>query len=270
MGHATASEKLQHRSFLDSRMSTRKESSVKTILEAMESIPALHVLISPILENISKGLSGMAMLVGGKTNPRNVTAGTIATFLDMKQKCENDIVLPLHELNDIVARRLFYLREMDKQQKIQFEQLSVLLNHLKEKMEVTSKNTKLAELNMDIIAQRSAGILEATRDLLPTITVAEREYFSQLKHFEVKFKKWTDILDQLHSKYSLFCKSVTPNSRIKHTCYIKLGKEQIELFKNMLDGQDCLLKRNMKRLSSMDNALNGICTFKEKRSDLYR
>jgi len=230
----------------------RKSEIVETADEAlrsMESTPPLHELISPLFNDVSKGLSRMGKIVGRSTLPKDVTLGDLALFLSMKQQCEQDVVIPLKRMNDIVSTRQEFLQEMVQHQQLQIDQLKKALQILKERMKITKEKESITKSNSEMVVKRSASILSAARDLTPTLTKAERDYFKDLIRFRVNFSKWEKTVNLLQ-KYS---KDLTKSSG---TFDLELSQEQMNLCYTLMNGSDSILKRNKPLLQGIEAQIN--------------
>jgi hypothetical protein len=169
-------------------------------LKAMESLPPLHELIAPLLQDISSGLAGMGKIVGGATRPQDANPGTVATVLNTKSSCEKDVVLPLIELYSLTTARRELLQDMYESQMTQIEELRNMVETLRERMAKSNEKKGQAEENAAALAQRSAAVLTAARDLVPTITEAEHQYFTQLKRHDASCKKWQGHIDIMKNR----------------------------------------------------------------------
>ena len=169
-------------------------------LKAMESVLPLHELIAPLLRDISSGLAGMGKIVGGATRPQDANPGTVATVLDTKTSCEKNVVLPLKELHSLTTARREVLQDMYESQMTQIEELRNMVETLRERMAKSNEKKEQAEENATALAQRSAAVLTAARDLVPTITEAEHQYFTQLKRYDASCKKWQGHIDTMKNR----------------------------------------------------------------------
>jgi membrane-associated HD superfamily phosphohydrolase len=61
-----------------------------------------------------------------------------------------------------------------------------------EKVKVTTENSKS-------LADRSASALQSSKDILPTITQAEFDYFQELKRLKQRAANWKDEVDRLYA-----------------------------------------------------------------------
>lgn len=222
-------------------------------LKTIESIPPLYKLISPLFEQISTGLSGMGKIVGEPaTMPRDVTPGQVATFLAMKQQCEQDVVFPLQRLKDVVETRQEFLREMQQHQLLQIKQLKTMLDTLRERKKVTDEKKTVLSSNSEQLSQRSASVLAAARDLKPTLTTAEQEYFKELRRYEACCIKWEDAVKTLQSNSDRLRENIATG---EVRCSTRLDPNQMEQCQSLLKGQDTVLRRNDLAVQEMEGTV---------------
>lgn len=234
------------------------------VLKAMESLPPLSEQIKPHFEKISRGLSSMTKIVGGSTDPRKITPGSLATFLSMKQSSEQDIILPINELNSLVVSRQKYLQSMRDHQLEQLHQLQSTVKLLQDRMKATSAKMGIVKSNTDVLSNRSAGVLAAARDLCPSISDAEYLYFKDIDRFEANCGKWEGVLEDTREQFQLLYEN---SSLGPHT----LSAEQRQLCRNLLEGQKEVLHRvnlEMKSTEQKSNTLVDACGFAEERKPL--
>mmetsp|Transcript_21604 Transcript_21604/g.30259 ORF Transcript_21604/g.30259 Transcript_21604/m.30259 type:complete len:1019 (-) Transcript_21604:60-3116(-) len=230
---------------------------------AMEAMPPLYEIIEPLIDKVKTGLSKMGKIVGGSTQPKDVTPGLLATFLTTKQNYEKDVVLPLQELNERTMQRYKYLKQMQKHQVEQARQLQDSIRTFKEGIKLTAERSKVANLNADLLAQRSASVLEATRDLVPTITEAEHKYFTQLSRYSTGCGKWENSVNDIKNRCAALKDSIDSSVRSnENICKVDLGEEQIQLCQNLLDGEDQLLEQTLRRVKDMESKLENVHEYK--------
>ena len=206
-------------------------------LKAMLSIPPLHEQIKPHFDKISTGLSSMSKIVGGSTDPRKITPGTLATFLSTKQSSEQNIILPLKELNSLVEARQKYLHTMREHQIEQIDQLKELVMTLKGRMEATIEKKAILEANTKLLSEQSAAVLSTVRDLAPSITESEHQYFKDINRYQVNCDKYESGVEVLRGD----CDKLRENLRLG-TEDIRLSGDQVNSCQNLLNGQKELLQ----------------------------
>jgi hypothetical protein len=222
--------------------STTSHSSVmkdsKVALGEVERIKPLYQEIKPFFDQISSGLSNMTKIVGGSTQPKEVTAGALATFLAIKQASEQNIILPIKEMNSLLVSRKNYLQSMRDSQIEQVSQLREMMKVLKTRMEANADKKDVLESNAGLLSQRSAAVLSTVRDLSPSITEAERLYFADIKRYKAKCDKYESTLTELRRQYNTLSDDIKQGIE-----NIELNADQVTSCFNMLDGQSDILQR---------------------------
>jgi hypothetical protein len=241
------------------------------VLSAMESIPPLHELIKPQIEKISNGLSNMTKIVGGSTDPREITPGILATFLSTKQSSEQDIILPLKEMNSLVVSRVKYLRSMKDNQREQLKELKATVQLLQDRMKATSEKMALVQSNTKILSNRSASILETARDLSPSITEAEYLFFKDVKRIAANCDKWDGVIEDIKGQCASLRVDASATSTSSNTTLTNLTPEQKQMCDTLLEGQNEILKGVKSRVRIMEYKRDKIlvaCGLEEERKPL--
>lgn len=225
------------------------------ILTTMESISPLHEIIAPLFEKITVALTNMSKIVGGSTSPKDISAGGVALFLERKENSGKNIVSPLIELSGLIKARVKFLQDMRAHQEQQLSQLSDKIEALKRHAKSQYDVVKAAEMTSDMLINRSAKVLSAMRNRAPAVTHSEREYFDQIRRYDVQSSKWTSMLEQMDSM------SMALQERIDDSPYqLKLSLEQRTACVDLLNGQKVLLERNASELQKCGQSIRGLLT----------
>jgi len=234
-----------------------EEKEADEALKALDAIPALHEQIRPFLEQISTGLSGMSKIVGGSTEAKDITPGALATFLSSKQSCEQDIIIPLRDLHALVSSRLSYLRSMQEHQVLQVKRLEDVIQVLNDRTVSMNVKKTTIEKNHKILSQRSADILSTARELTPTVTKEEQQYFQDVKRYEVNCVKWEDILKQLQNRCEKLCQNLEAINRDAQI-NANLNKKNREMCTAMLEGQELKMKNLESKLNDTQQKIKSV------------
>ena len=218
-------------------------------LKAMESLPPLHELIAPLLQDISSGLAGMGKIVGGATRPQDANPGTVATVLNTKSSCEKDVVLPLKELHSLTTARRELLQDMYESQMTQIEELRKMVETLRERTAKSNEKKEQVEENATALSQRSAAVLTAARDLVPTITEAEHQYFTQLKRYDATTKKWQGHLDTMKNRADKLSDEASAQS--VPPSLDDIGANELTHMNELVKGQGSHLKLAARKLEKL-------------------
>jgi chromosome segregation ATPase len=231
-----------------------EEKEADEALMAMEKVPILQEEIQPLLGQISSGLSGMSKIVGGSTEPRNATAGTLATFMSTTQSNEQDIILPLRELHALVSSRLPYLRSMRENQTQQLDRLNKMIKTLEARIKLTNEKRVTIENNSKLLSQKSADVLETARELTPTITEAEREYFKDIQRFGVNCGKFEETFSELRDTCKALCQGVE-SAQAEIKIKTQMTEDQKETCKALLEGQKSKLTESEKAIKRVETQM---------------
>lgn len=207
-------------------------------LKELETIKPLYQEIKPFFDQITLGLSNMTKIVGGSTYPKDITPGALAIFLTTKQVSEQNVIMPMKEMNSIIESRQKYLKSMRESQSEQISRLREMMEILKTRLQSNMERKKVLESNAQLLSQRSSAVLSTVRDLSPRITDAERLYFADIKRYKTKCDKYESSVRELRSQLNI----LYDNARQGHD-EIHLNKDQVTSCMNLLDGQNDLLQR---------------------------
>lgn len=213
--------------------------------QALEPVTSVTDTIAPLYQQITTGLSNMSKIVGGSTQPKNVTPGMVATLLTSKQSSSEEVLLPLKEMNSIILARLPYLETMRKQQLTQIKQLKEIVHRVQERLVSTSEKRQIVEDNSKILASRVNAVLSTVRDLKPSLSKAEKEYFKDIDRQLTNCAKWNSSLQEIKAKYQDIKNkefSITESS---------LNEEDKNYCNDLLIGEEHLLDSVSSRLHQM-------------------
>lgn len=238
-------------------METKSSHVASEALKAMESTPPLHELLSPLIDKVNQGLAGMGKIVGGKTAQQDITPSTLATVINVKQRCETEIVLPLQEMDKIASSRLKELKEMYKSQLQQMAALKETIALLKDRMKTTSEKMEVAENNSTLLAQRSGRLLQACNDLRPTVTTAETEYFALLQRMKAKCDTWEQAIGAVQKDSERVCEEIDSG---RATAEVELDPNEFNQCRNLIHGEEKSLNTSRGALENTRNLLNSVTT----------
>ena len=163
----------------------------------LDSAPPFYETIQPVVDTLNRGLDNMAKIVGSETMYQDITPELMAVALQVKERCEKQVSVPLLELVELIKRRQKALAEMVVDQQ---EQLNQLLQQ-KEDLAVEQKSieSRLAEseAKMNGFVQRSIRIRETLLALAPTMSTAEMNFCRQMEQTKAKLAHWQVKADKL-------------------------------------------------------------------------
>jgi hypothetical protein len=136
----------------------RSASVSEQLSNSLGSTQSLNELLDPLFRRIQSGLSGLTKVVGTSTPVPDVTPDQLAVALEVFERCDSEIVLPLLEVKRIVRRRRERLNEMAKGQ---MEQLAVLQQTVQRANKTTSvlrERLERIESTSATLSKRSAAL----------------------------------------------------------------------------------------------------------------
>ena len=162
-----------------------ENSLTTTTMTSMSTVP-FYSEVQPLVEKINTGLSSMGRIVGSETSYKDITPDTLAVALRVKKRCDDQVVLPILELKKLIAQRRQSLAMTLQNQQNQLKTVLQSVQDLKTGLSTIGEKMERAEANASQLSERSVAILQASRDLLPTITQAEYDYFQDMKRLNLK------------------------------------------------------------------------------------
>lgn len=184
------------------RLAIQGASASDSALRSQQDTAPLHELLQPLFQKIGAGLAGMGKIVGSATQKKDITPDLLAVSMSVKERCDNEVVLPVLEMTEIVSARQKELAIMYDNQLAQLKTLKETVALLNEKMGAIREKAEVAGANAKSLALRSAAALQSSTDILPTITQAEYDYFQELKRLDDKTKEWHEEFQRINLKVS--------------------------------------------------------------------
>jgi chromosome segregation ATPase len=221
-------------------------------LKAMQASQGLHELLDPLFGKVSKGLASMGKIVGSSTQTRQITPDQLAVALSVKERRDNEIVLPLIEISEIVSARRTELEAALQNQAAQLESLKANIATLKDGMASIRDKADVAKRNAAALAGRSSSALQSSKDLLPTLTQAEFDYMQELRRLDSKTKSWLEDCSKLENKVSTILEVDTSNVQLT------LPPESIGNCRALLNGTEKKLKVQKEKLQKSQITLEDI------------
>lgn len=246
---------------------TDASSGKKPVDKAMQSMldtQPMTDLLLPLFEKVQNGLLGMTKLVGSSTSMEDVDARLIATALDVRKRCENDLAVPLRQIRRTNDSRI---AEIKKIQQGQLKQLSIVkasLKELKGKLSSTKEQTKAIVNKTIVLAQRYDAVLQSARALRPALTAADEDFFRLIGRVRVQCDEWEKEVETLQRKGDAVIQQVDENSDMP--VRVALSPEESENCQTLLQSQAATLRGCQARIESTQSnvdeliALTGIGT----------
>jgi hypothetical protein len=167
------------------------------VLSSLNETQALTDIVQPLIQDVIEGIGALAQVGGSATAQADVTPDVLAAVIGIQSKCKKEIFIPLMEMKEHVTARREELKEINKKQMLQLKVLKETIANLREKQVSIKEKTEIMVDNSKSLADRSASALQSSKDLLPTITQAEYDYFQELKRLDEKTQMWKSEVDRL-------------------------------------------------------------------------
>jgi len=206
---------------------------VATELAALQDVQPLIDIISPLKDNVLKGLGAMGRIVGSTTETSNITPDLLAAAAAVKERCDREIVLPVMEINEHVMARRKDLEIMQKDQQKQLQNLQSIIKKMKERDSAIRQMSAVISENAKSLVQRSASVLQSATDLQPTITRAEYDYFQELKKLHEKTQIWEQDFERMDLKVSSLKETLA--NGVSAGAPVDLPPEQVEQAQQLLN-----------------------------------
>jgi hypothetical protein len=225
-------------------------------LQAVEATQPLIEILKPVFEKIQRGLDdGLTKIVGAATDPKDIDPGTLAVVLEVKRKCEKDVIIPLKELRRLSQSRHAELKQMLKAQITQLQALKESNNSLKARMDLTAKQLTMAEDNAKMLANRSNSLHHASKALQQTVGKAEQEYFNLLESLNSKISAWEETSTTLRERAEAMCDAA---DRGALKCTVDLDATELHNCKELLHGSEVILKACSERVKTARVRVQGM------------
>ena len=150
----------------------------------------------------------MGKVVGTSTPTSKVTPDLLAAAVEVKERCDREVLLPMLEMNEHIRGRKKELAIMFENMVGKLKVLRETVHKLNKKTHVLQEKAETVQSNAKSLAQRSASVLQSSNDLLPTITQSEYNYFQELKRLDTKTKVWNEELNKQRSRVLALQESV--------------------------------------------------------------
>jgi len=173
-----------------------------------------HTEVEPLVQKINSGLASMGRIVGSETSYKEITPDTLAVALRVKKRCDDTVVLPLLQLKKLVDQRRETIRTTLKNQKTQLKTVLKGVQDLKQGLSLIGEKMERAETNASLLSERSVTVLQAGRDLMPTITQAEYDYFQDMKRLSLKVTQMEKETQRAVESITVRCEAIKDQSNL--------------------------------------------------------
>jgi hypothetical protein len=182
------------------------------VADLSRKFPPLVHEVKPLIEKIKAGLARMGHFVGNETDFSNITPDILAVVVQIKKRCDDDVVVPLAELKNVVDKRRAILASMLADQVVQLQTAKENIHSLQTRMGGIGERLETVQSNAASLLQRSLNSVQTSHRLLPTITQAEYDFFQMTKRMNLKVVQLERHVKQLNEAVGAQCENLTEMS----------------------------------------------------------
>jgi hypothetical protein len=230
--------------------------SAQAALDRLDAIPPFYESVQPLVKQIQSGLATMGKIVGSETNCRDIAPDTLAVAITVKERCENQIVLPLMQLQQLTASRRVALQQMAHTLQQELESLlTVVAVDLQDRTQAVCARMRAAEFNALTLSQRSHAAVQASHSLGPVITQAEYDFFKFVDLTQAKCDAWDRKAKGLEARVKKQVESLLDNNIANNSIQLNLDNVDVGRFRTLLDQNGEMLKQSRKRLQETERRI---------------
>lgn len=210
--------------------------------------------LQPLVEKIQAGLSNMGRFVGSDTSYIDITPDILAVTLQIKKRCDSEIVVPLLELRRILDNHRATVMATLSKQEVLLQEAKDTIKKLQARMVAIGERLETAKTNSALLSERSTGALQTSQTLLPTVTQAEYDFFQMVKRMNIKCIQLESYVRKLNDLVASRCETLdesTITESLQH-----MDKDNIEQANSLLVYEDDKLKAMQKRLTKIENTMH--------------
>ncbi|GAX14272.1 hypothetical protein FisN_1Hh467 [Fistulifera solaris] len=208
-------------------------------ISPFESTRPLYEVTRPLIDKIIAGLAAMGKYVGPETNYQDIQADYLAVVQQVRERCDKDLIVPLIELRSIVSSHKEILRKTVEGQQKQMEVLITTRNSQAQINSQLAAKIDAVEANAATLLERATRSLEMCKDLTPTVSDAELQFFNDIKRLKLKSDSMADDLRLTKEKVSTQCQSLDSLGRPLN---IQLEPEKVRQANVLLRDSDRILQ----------------------------
>lgn len=223
---------------------------------AFESTDPLYEITRPLIDNIMVGLGAMGKYVGSETDFKDIQADTLAVVQQVRERCDKDLIVPLIELRSIVSSHKELLRSTIEGQ---LKQVEVLRTTRDTQVQISSQlaaKLDAVEANAATLLERATRSLEMCKDLTPTVSDAELQFFNDINRLKLKCDRMAEDLKLSKEKVSAQCQSL--DSLKGSAAVISLQRDKVNQANVLLRDSDRVLKEVRGSIDRSKTTLNSL------------
>jgi len=221
-------------------------------MKTMEKNKPLIELLSPLWQKLEQGLLGMTRVVGSSTKPKDIDPGLLAATLDVRQRCENDVMVHMKQIKRVAETRLVELKKIQKGQMAQVQSLKESIRTLKSRLKASAEQMKEIDNKSMKLAQRCDMVLQTAKDLRPSITRGDLQFFDLLKRTKAQCTDWELLDAALLERGDKVLEKIDEEGTTRD---VRLTQEESGQCKVLLGGQSEMLQECEDRIESTQATL---------------
>ena len=225
-------------------------------LAALDESETLSNVVQPLMRDVINGIGALAQVGGTVTAQEDISPDILAGFVGIERKCKTEIFLPLMEMNEHVTARKAEFKADNQRRKQQLNTLKEMIATLREKQDIIKEKKEIMLENSRSLSGRSASVLQSSKDLFPTITQSEYDYFQELKRIDEKAKIWKKQVELLSLKISTMNDAIV----VKSPDPLNLSPQYLQNAVQLLHASDVLLKKHERSLASGGDNLDELAS----------
>jgi hypothetical protein len=216
----------------------------------------LAAIIKPHLKKILEGLNHMVKVGGTSTPKEEVTADILAGADTIHRRCKEEVFVPLQEMNLEVSLRRKELEKTCELYARQLEDLRTMIAKLTTRQQELREKANIVTENANSLASQCTMVLQASSDLLPTLTQAEYDYFCELKRMDGKSKDYVTETEILKVKSQSLKERTETHGRAVDP--MADDRQMADNAMKVLQGTGMLLEKHKSALKSLQHEVEGL------------
>jgi hypothetical protein len=215
-------------------------------------------IIQPLIRKVYDGIANMAQIGGSSTAPEGISVDILAGAMSIYQKSKKEVYLPLVEMNEYVVARREELKEVVRKQHEVVKALQDVIDKLREKQSTIQERMDVLFTNSKALEARSSSALQSSKDVQPTITQAEYDYFQEVKRLEEKTTSWEGEAEILKLKATNITDAIESGAM---TGPINLSEENLENATQILQGTEKYIEKGWREIRSLSSKVDQLAAY---------
>ena len=225
-------------------------------MQALEGSKPLAELLEPVFAKLQEGLNGMTRIVGTSTKLEDADAISVAALADVRRRCDQEVSNHMKHIRRLKEERMIELKSIQKRQRAQMAEMVGKLEELKSRIKGSRDKLGSIKIKTGDLGTRCGELLQSARDLRPSLTDADEEFFRHIRRIQVLCKTWESAVETLEGTETALD---LDGSDIDAA--IDLVPEEAENCKSLLQGQAATLEGCRKRIEFTKDAVKRLSKY---------